>query len=127
MMNIIIAWTPSRSYQYHHCIIVLFALSYICHGHALSVQPLVTELETNQRNAGSMMISNGTPWCQDQAPAFWFPGHSQPDKPMCKLGDNKWAGSTITELDRQDKLNIKDGPTNIDRHGCTAGTRGTFT
>eukprot|EP00978_Attheya_sp_CCMP212_P027926 scaffold94892_cov35-Attheya_sp.AAC.3 len=55
------------------------------------------------------------------SPTYWFPSHSQQDKPLCKLEDNTWAEITITELDLHDQLNRKDGPTtNIDRHGYTA-------
>jgi hypothetical protein len=80
----------------------------------------VIELQINKRNAGSMMKSEGTSWCQGNASAYWWTGHSQPDRPMCEVGPNKWEEGNVAILDDKDKKNAPSGPGNIDRHGCTA-------
>uniref|UniRef100_A0A7S2UK60 Integrin alpha N-terminal domain-containing protein n=1 Tax=Attheya septentrionalis TaxID=420275 RepID=A0A7S2UK60_9STRA len=120
MMNLI-----SFSVRNHQWVTaIIFALYHVALVGAESeslYQPAdVIELQINKRNAGSMMKSEGTPWCQGGAPAYWWTGHSQPDKPMCEVKPNEWEESTVAILDLQDEKNKPSGPGNIDRHGCVA-------
>lgn len=89
--------------------------------HSQYYQPDVTVVETRTRVFGSVMMPQGSPWCNDAA-TYWWVGHdNHPERPWCENATGGWERSEVASLEVQDDTyEFYTGLSRrVDRHHCT--------